>query len=90
MNNAFEELIANRRGTALQPASSRERGKRSNPHFKYQGLYMPVELSLRARNFLLHEAASRGGKGRDLSELVTDILTAYLNNQMPGQADRGM
>ena len=59
---------------ALEP-SSRERraGKSSRPDYEKVGLYIQTDLRRRA----IRKFEDNGG--RDLSDLIEDLLTSYLN-----------
>ena len=61
------------------PARGRPKGKRSNPAYEQVTAYIPGELYRNVRIGLLQDA-----KGQEFSELVADLLSAWLAGRKPG------
>lgn len=85
--NQFRSLIAasgqaptaqtNSQVPTMNPSGSRRRlGKRTAPDYVQVGVYIPKQLHNRAKVLLIHEGADR-----DFSQLIGDILSAYVNKQ---------
>ncbi len=74
-----EHRVVERKSVAAAPVvfepSSRERraGKSSRPDYEKVGLYIQTDLRRRA----IRKFEDNGG--RDLSDLIEDLLTSYLN-----------
>ena len=54
-------------------------GKRDDPAFSQATTYLPSVLLHKVKG-RLHEERGPGGKGRDLSDLVAELLTKWLDN----------
>jgi hypothetical protein len=54
-------------------------GKRADPAFSQATTYLPSVLLHKVKG-RLHEERGPGGKGRDLSDLVAELLTEWLGN----------
>ena len=52
-------------------------GKRDDPAYSQTTTYLPATLLHKVKG-RLHEERGPGGKGRDLSDLVAELLTAWL------------
>ena len=52
-------------------------GKRDDPSYSQATTYLPAALLHKVKG-RLHEENGPGGKGRDFSELVAELLTAWL------------
>ena len=85
--NQFRSLIAASGQTAAantevgglpnnQKVLRRRPGKRTAPDYVQVGVYIPRQLHNKAKVLLIHE-----GVNRDFSQLVGDLLSAYLNHQ---------
>lgn len=85
--NQFRDLIAasgqapvaqvSANGTSTdQPAGRRRLGKRTAPDYVQVGVYIPKQLHNQAKVLLIHE-----GQDRDFSQLIGDLLSAYVNHQ---------
>jgi len=85
--NQFRSLIAasgqvppaqsNPNGTAADQSSSRRRlGKRTAPDYVQVGVYIPKKLHNQAKVLLINE-----GQDRDFSQLIGDLLSAYVDQQ---------
>jgi hypothetical protein len=61
------------------PRKGRPPSKRSNPAFEQVTAYIPGELYRKVRIGLLEDA-----KGQEFSELVADLLSAWLAGRKPG------
>ena len=53
-------------------------GKRDDPAYSQATAYLPSLLLHKVKG-RLHEERGPGGKGRDLSDLVAELLTEWLN-----------
>ena len=92
--NQFRDLIAasgqapvvqvSPNGTSIdQPLSNRRRlGKRTAPDYVQVGVYIPKQLHNQAKVLLIHE-----GQDRDFSQLIGDLLSAYVDQQTTGKAN---
>ncbi len=85
--NQFRSLIAasgqapvaqsSSNGISADQSSSRRRlGKRTAPDYVQVGVYIPKQLHNQAKVLLIHE-----GQDRDFSQLIGDLLTAYVEQQ---------
>lgn len=61
---------------AEAPAKTREPGKRTSPDYVQVGVYIPKKLHNEAKVLLIRE-----GESRDFSQLVGDLLAAYVINR---------
>lgn len=62
-----------------RPAGPGSRGgKRDDPAYSQATTYLPSDLLHKVKG-RLHEERGPGGKGRDLSGLVAELLEAWLN-----------
>jgi len=52
-------------------------GKRAAPDYVQVGVYIPKKLHNQAKVQLIQE-----GEDRDFSQLIADLLTAYVNNRV--------
>lgn len=55
-------------------------GKRDDPAYSQATTYLPADLLHKVKG-RLHEERGPGGKGRDLSGLVAELLAAWLGRQ---------
>ncbi len=87
--NQFRSLIAASGQAAAQPSSQevpekgatrRRLGKRTAPDYVQVGVYIPKRLHNKAKVLLIHEEADR-----DFSQLIGDLLTAYVEAQTSGR-----
>jgi hypothetical protein len=89
--NQFRSLIAasgqapvahsSSNGTLVDQSSSRRRlGKRTAPDYVQVGVYIPKQLHNQAKILLIHE-----GQDRDFSQLIGDLLSAYVDHQNTSQ-----
>ena len=60
-------------------ANRRRLGKRTAPDYVQVGVYIPKQLHNQAKVLLIHE-----GVDRDFSQLIGDLLSAYVNRQTTG------
>ena len=60
-------------------ANRRRLGKRTAPDYVQVGVYIPKQLHNQAKVLLIHE-----GVDRDFSQLIGDLLSAYVNHQTTG------
>lgn len=67
---------------ALSVARGRPKGKRSDPDFEQVTAYVRKETYLQTKMSLLQKGGSK-----DFSELVEDLLCAYLRTQKSGLPD---
>lgn len=85
--NQFRSLIAaSGQAPIAQPSSNatpvdksfvpRRLGKRTAPDYVQVGVYIPKRLHNQAKVLLIHE-----GQDRDFSQLIGDLLTAYVDQQ---------
>ena len=63
----------------LDQAGRRRVGKRTAPDYVQVGIYLPRHLHTQAKVLLLQE-----GEDRDFSQLMGDLLAAYLLKQTTG------
>jgi hypothetical protein len=87
--NQFRSLIA-ASGQAPAQTNSQEMpekhpnrrrlGKRTAPDYVQVGVYIPKQLHNKAKVLLIHE-----GEDRDFSQLIGDLLTAYVDQHTTGQ-----
>jgi len=86
--NQFRSLIAasgqapvaqtNSIGTSADQSSrGRRLGKRTAPDYVQVGVYIPKQLHNKAKVLLINE-----GQDRDFSQLVGDLLSAYVAQQL--------
>jgi hypothetical protein len=61
------------------PGPGSRGGKRDDPAYSQATTYLPSELLHKVKG-RLHEERGPGGKGRDLSGLVAELLTAWLGS----------
>lgn len=61
------------------PATTGRGGKRDDPRFTKATTYLPVDVLHKVKG-RLHEESLPRGRGRDLSELVGELLRAWLEN----------
>jgi hypothetical protein len=61
------------------PPRGRPKGKRSDPAYEQVTAYIPGELYRNVRIGLLQDA-----RGQEFSELVADLLSAWLAGRKPG------
>ena len=87
--NQFRSLIAASGQSPVQTTSQetsdehparRRLGKRTAPDYVQVGVYIPKLLHNRAKVLLINEGADR-----DFSQLIGDLLTAYVDHQTIGQ-----
>ncbi len=87
--NQFRSLIAASGQAPAQTTSQeapeehgtrRRLGKRTAPDYVQVGVYIPKQLHNKAKVLLIHEEADR-----DFSQLIGDLLTAYVNDQTSGR-----
>lgn len=62
-------------------ASRRPLGKRTAPDYVQVGVYIPKQLHNKAKVLLIHEE-----QDRDFSQLIGDLLSAYVDNQTSGKS----
>ena len=85
--NQFRDLIAasgqapvaqvSANGTSTdQPTGRRRLGKRTAPDYVQVGVYIPKQLHNQAKVLLIHEE-----QDRDFSQLIGDLLSAYVDQQ---------
>lgn len=89
--NQFRSLIAaSGQAPATQASPQREatdllttrrrQGKRTAPDYVQVGVYIPKQLHNQAKVMLIHEGADR-----DFSQLIGDLLSEYVNKQVPNK-----
>ena len=90
--NQFRSLIAasgqapaaqanSHEATQEKNAKRRQLGKRTAPDYVQVGVYLPKRLHNQAKVLLIHEGADR-----DFSQLIGDLLTAYVDKQTTGSS----
>ena len=60
----------------VKPKKRKSSGKRTDPDFKQVGAYIRKETYLQIQRLLLEQP------DKDFSDLVEELLTDYLNNQL--------
>lgn len=91
--NQFRDLIAasgqapvaqvSVNGTSTdQPTGRRRIGKRTAPDYVQVGVYIPKQLHNQAKVLLIQQ-----GQDRDFSQLIGDLLSAYVNHQNTSKAN---
>ncbi len=65
--------------TQEKHAKRRPLGKRTAPDYVQVGVYLPKRLHSQAKVLLIHEGADR-----DFSQLIGDLLAAYVDKQTTG------
>lgn len=73
------EAIEEQAPPVLSVARGRPKGKRSDPAFEQVTAYIRKETYLHTKMALL-----QGGNDRDFSQLVEELLSAYLRTQKSG------
>lgn len=88
--NQFRSLIAASGQAPAQTPSQevsdkhparRRLGKRTAPDYVQVGVYIPKQLHNRAKVLLINEEADR-----DFSQLIGDLLSAYVDHRSSGQS----
>ncbi len=90
--NQFRSLIAasgqapvaqtnSHEATQEKHSKGRQLGKRTAPDYVQVGVYLPKRLHNQAKVLLIHEGADR-----DFSQLIGDLLTAYVDKQTTGSS----